>query len=161
MNQYKRNNFCQDCNKSSLYHFSTWLDELIANFTFFSYFSNKLEKSIYFFMEKIFVFLRIASLKKDFSLLHIHPRTSCFIKEGRKKGIEFKMVKGPFGYTNFLQARKNKKTARFEGLPTANFASKYDSSLIDNKEWVKKKLESHNFPLLKVGLFIFFKRRKL
>ncbi len=153
-------NFCKECNTPSSYHIQTWLDEFGEQLSYKFYFSSKLENLLSLALEKFFIFLKLASLHEDFAPSDIQPRSYCFIKEARKRGVKFKALKGPSGFTNNFQAEANGKVLRFEGLPIADFASRFDIGLVDNKERTKKKLKKANLPVAEGRAFWFWQKNK-
>ena len=154
---------CEDCGLTSIYHLQTWLDGLINQFT--AVLAVKIlprgcQKFFDILLEKIFIFLKLASLKEDFNYSDIQLRSVCFIEEAKKYGIKFKALYGPFGYTNYFQARLKDKTFRFESLPVADFLNKYPSQIIDDKKLVKEYLKKGNFPAAEGRAFWFWQKRK-
>ena len=142
-----RKKFCEDCGLPSSHHIHTWLEEIINLFLPQATISNKLEQASDVMLEKFFSFLGLVRLEANFSDHEIQSRSACFIKEARSRGVEFKALKGPFGYTNNFCAKKDGKVFRFESLPLANFASRYDVSFVDCKERTKKHLAKGGFPI--------------
>ena len=158
----KSKKYCKECEISSVHHIKTWLDEIInlppslpKNFLF-----EKLGRLIDVSAEKFFTGLQIGSMKNDFTSADIQLRSTCFIEEAKKQGIKFKAFHGPFGYTGRFQARYKEKIYRYEGLPVADFASKYESNLTDNKEQAKKHLKKGNFPIADGKIFWFWQKNK-
>ena len=154
--------YCKECEISSVHHIQTWLDEvanllppLPKNFLF-----EKLGRLIDISTEKFFTGLRLGSMRDDFTPADIQLRSTCFIEEAKKRGIKFEAFHGPFGYTGRFQARYKEKIYRFEGLPTADFAGKYGSSLTDNKGQAKRHLRKRNFPIADGKIFWFWQKNK-
>jgi D-alanine-D-alanine ligase-like ATP-grasp enzyme len=160
---YKRAKRCKDCGLSSFYHFQTWLEGLINQFTPFwllKILPGRLQEFFNVLLEKILIFLKLASLREDFNYSDIQLRSACFIEEAKKQGIEFKALYGPFGYTSYFQAKFKNKTFRFDSLPVANFLNKYPSQIIDDKKLVKEHLKKENFPVAEGRAFWFWQKRK-
>ncbi len=156
-------NYCEDCGTSSLYHTSTWLDELTNIFlphALLRFLPRKIDSFFEILLEKFFVLSRIASFKDDFTRADIQLRSSCFIEEGRKRGIKFRALRGPFGYTNHFQMEKQGKMSRFESLPLAEFLSKYGSWIVDDKEITKRHLSKGGFPVAPGKSFWFWQKEK-
>ena len=151
--------FCKDCGFPSAYHIQTWLEELANHLPDFSLF-----KKIKYFsdvlFEKIFTFFKVAFLKENFNLSDIQLRSACFIREARNHGIKFKILRGPFGYTNHILAEAEGRIFRFESLPTADFASKKNLDITNDKQKTKKLLRKKGFPVAEGRSFWFFQKRK-
>jgi len=120
----------------------------------------KLEYFFDLFLEKFFIFTKLASLRDDFTRADIQLRSTCFIEEARKRGIKFKALHGLFGYTNQFRAEFNKKIFRFESLPIANFAGKLNMQLVDDKERAKNHLKKGGFTIAEGRSFWFWEKRK-
>jgi len=144
----------------SIYHFQNWLDELISQLLPRLSLPRKLESLFNILIEKFFIFSKIASLRDDFTRSDIQLRTSCFIDEAKQRGIKFKALYGPFGYTNHFHAEINEKIFRFESLPIADFASKYGAQLVDDKERTKHRLKERNFPIADGRAFWFWQKKQ-
>ncbi len=156
----KKTKFCKDCGVPSTYHIQTWLDELVSRLLPPLSLPKKLELFFYFLLEKFFTFFKLFSVRDDFTSSDIQLRSTCFIKEAKKRGIKFKAFRGPFGYTNYFRAEINGKIFRFESLPIANFANKYESQFIDDKEWTKRHLRKGNFPIADGKAFWFWQKKQ-
>jgi cyanophycin synthetase len=152
--------FCDDCEMPSTYHLQTWLDELINRFLPRLSLPKKFELFFDILLEKSFIFSKLVSLRDDFTRSDIQLRTTCFIDEARKRGIKFKVLYGPFGYTNYFQAEINGKIFRFEGLPIADFASKHEAQLVDDKKRTKCRLRKKNFPIADGKAFWFWQKKQ-
>jgi len=158
----KSKKYCKECDISSIYHIKTWLDEIVnlspslpKNFLF-----EKLGRLIDVSVEKFFIFLRLSSMRKGFTPTDIQLRSTCFIEEAKKRGVKFEAFHGPFGYTGRFQAKYKEKIYRYEGLPIADFAGKYGSSLTDNKGQTKRHLKKGNFPIANGKIFWFWQKNK-
>lgn len=118
----------------------------------------KLESFSDVLIEKTFLLAGLIKIKDDFLPSEIQMRSACFINEARKRGVKFKATKGPVGYTNHFCAEIGSQKIRFESLPVANHASKYDSSFVDCKERTKKHLKKGGFPIAEGKSFWFWQR---
>lgn len=154
--------YCKECDMLSVYHIKTWLDEIMnllpslpKNLPF-----EKLGEFIDIFAEKFFILLRLGSMRSNFTFLDIQSRSICFIDEAKKQGVRFEAFHGPFGYTGRFQAKYKGRIYRFEGLPIADFASKYGSDLINNKEQTKRHLKKGEFPIADGKIFWFWQKNK-
>jgi len=87
-------------------------------------------------------------------------RSACFIEEAKKRGVKFKAIKGPAGYTNNFCAEIKNKKIRFESLPASEHASHYDISFVDCKNRTKKHLQKGNFPVASGKLFWIWQKKK-
>ena len=156
----KSKKFCEDCGLPSTHHLQTWLDEFTNHFSPRLRLPRKIEKFFDVLLEKFFTFFGLVSLRNDFTSSDIQLRSTCFIDEFRKRGGSIKALRGPFGYTNHFRAEINDKVVRFEGLPIADFVSKYDIRLVDDKEKTKLHLSQGNFPIAKGKSFWFWQKKK-
>lgn len=150
--------YCKDCGLPAAHHIQTWLDEITNTLMPRLRLSNKLESFFDFFLEKTFLSVGLIKMRDDFLFSEIQMRSACFIDEARKQGIKFKAAKGPVGYTNHFCAEIGSKKVRFESLPIAGHASKYDVSFVDCKERTKNHLSKGNFPIAKGKSFWFWQK---
>ena len=111
-------------------------------------------------LEKIFTAFGLCAAVKDFTREDISARTMCFIEEGRKRGWEFEALRGPFGFIPHYRMRKDGKLFRFEGLPTADFLRRERLALVDDKDYVKRRMAAGGFPVLPSRAFWFFQKEK-
>lgn len=153
-------NFCQDCGTPSYYHIETWIDEFTNRLLPNIKLPRKLEQFFDVLIEKFFTFSRIACLRDDFTSSDIQLRSTCFINELKKRGATVRALRGPAGYTNHFRAEINHKIVRFEGLPTAEFISKHDTRLIDDKARTKSRLQKGKFPTAQGQSFWFWQKKK-
>ncbi len=153
-------NFCNDCGMPFLYHIQTWLEELTSRFLPKISLPRRVEHFFDILIEKLLTFFRLASLRKDFTHSDIELRTTCFIEEARKRGVRFKGFRTRFGYANYFRAEIDGKVFRFEGLPIADFVSKYKVKFVDDKAKTKVRLRAKNFPVADGRAFWFWQRRK-
>lgn len=156
----KSRKFCQDCGMSSVYHLQTWLDEFTSRLMPRIKLPRKLERFFDILLEKFFTFSRLASLRNDFARSDVQLRSSCFIDEFRGRGGSIKALRGPVGYTNRFRAEVGGKVIRFESLPIADFVSRYDPQLVDDKKKTKLHLQKGNFPIAEGKSFWFWQKKK-
>lgn len=147
--------FCKDCGLPASYHIQTWIGGLLDHFlpsvppTFLS---GKIEK--------LFVFLGLASWQDNFTVSDIQLRSTCFINEARQQGITFQALYGPFGYTGYFRMQLKGKTFYFEGLPLTGSLNKKNACFIDDKELTKQQLKKGGFPVVSGKSFWFFQKKK-
>ena len=153
-------NFCKDCGQSKLYHLNTWLEELINRFLPSLKLPRQIEAVFSVALEKIFTILKIARLRTDFTVADIQLRSSCFIKEMRKRGVICYAMQSVFGYTNHFKIEVNGKTFRFETLPRAEFVNKYTTKIVDDKELTKRYCKKGGFPVADGQSFWFWQKTK-
>lgn len=156
----KNKSFCEDCGMSSVYHIETWLDELVNRFLPSIRVPRKIERFFAVLLEKFFTFSALVSLRDDFTRSDIQLRSTCFINEFRKRGGSIQALCGPFGYTNHFKAEINGKAVLFESLPTADFASAYNTRLVDDKAKTKLRLCKGGFPVTEGKAFWFWQKKK-
>ena len=111
-------------------------------------------------LEKSFSSIGLIKMRDNFLLSEIQMRSACFIDEARKRGVKFQATKGPVGYTNHFCAEVNGQKYRFESLPVAEHASKYDVSFVDCKERTKNHLKKGNFPIADGKSFWFWQKNR-
>lgn len=153
-------NFCEDCGHSNWHHFNTWLEELSRHFLPSLKLPRQIETIFEIVLEKIFTILKIARFRTDFSVADIQLRSFCFIKEMKKRGAVCYAMQSIFGYTNHFKIKVGGKTFRFETLPTAEFASKYTTKIVDDKELTKRFCKKGGFPVVDGRAFWFWQKRK-
>jgi len=152
--------YCKDCDLPTIHHIQTWGDEIISVLIPQLKLSRKLESFFDASFEKMFSFVGLIRMRGDFLFSDIQMRSACFINEARKQGLTFKVARGPLGYTNHFSAEVNGKKFRFEGLPIAEYISKYDISFVDCKEKTKKHLSKGNFPIAESKVFWFWRKNQ-
>ncbi len=156
----KTEKICKDCGLSSYYHIQSWLNELNDRLLPEIRLPRKVEEFFDLWLEKFLIFLKLASLRDDFTRSDIQLRSSCFIDEFRGRGGSVKALRGPNNFTNRFWAEIQSRAVRFEGLPIANFASRYNIRLVDDKKKTKRHLEMGGFPIAKGQSFWFWQRGK-
>lgn len=156
----KKNKNCQDCGTSSYNHLQTWLDEFVNHLLPRVKLPRKVEEFFDILLEKFFTFSGLTSLRSDFTRSDLQLRSTCFINEFRRRGGAIKALRGPAGYTNHFRAEIDGRVVRFESLPLADFVSKYDGRLVDDKEKTKLHLEKGHFPLAEGKSFWFWQKQK-
>lgn len=154
---------CKDCKKPSIYHLQTWIEGLLSHLLPSWPLNSSLEKLGRYLetgLQKLLILLGVISVEEDFTSSDIPLRSTCFIREGRKQGIKFKALRGPFGYTGNFQMQIEGKNFHFEGLPRADFLSEHSAQVIDDKEITKKYLKREGFPTTRGKSFWFFQKGK-
>ena len=152
--------YCKDCDLPAAYHIQTWLDEIASALAPHLRLPKRLESFFDFLLEKTFTTAGLIKMKDDFSLSEIQMRSACFVNEARKRGVRFKVAKGPVGYTNYFYAEIGTKRIRFESLPAVEHISRYDVSLVDCKERTKNHLKNGNFPIAEGKFFWIWQKRQ-
>lgn len=160
MNRKNQKFFCRDCGHSCFYHIFSWLEEVNNHLLPRLSMPAKWERVFGWFLDKLLLTLGILKIDDNFTESDIQLRTTCFIKEARKKGVQFKALKGPWGYTNHFQAQIRNKTIKFDGLPLVDFPDKDCSSLLEDKEKTKQKLTKAGFPVAPGKSFWFWQKRR-
>lgn len=145
---------------SSAYHIQTWLNEFTNRFLPRITLPRKLELFFDVLLEKFFTFSGLAELRDDFTVHDIQLRSACLIEELRKRGVTIQALRGPLGYTNHFRLEIDGKVIRFESLPIADFVSKYDTRLVDDKEKTKLHLRKGNFQIAEGKSFWFWQKEK-
>jgi len=151
---------CKDCGQPSLCHLNTWLDELSGRLFPTLKLPRKVEDAFDVLLEKFLIAMKLAEYRADFAGADIQLRSGCFIKEMKKRGASFCALKSASGFTNHFKAEINGKTFRFEMLPTAGFASKYATAIVDDKDLAKRHCKRGGFPVATGRLFWFWQRTK-
>jgi cyanophycin synthetase len=151
---------CKDCGLPAAYHIQTWIDEITSSIMPRLRLPKRIESFFDVVLEKTFSSIGLIKMRDDFLLSEIQMRSACFIDETRKRGVKFKAAKGPFGYTNHFCAEVNGQKYRFESLPVAEHASKYDISFVDCKERTKNHLKKGNFPIADGKSFWFWQKNR-
>jgi D-alanine-D-alanine ligase-like ATP-grasp enzyme len=156
----KDKNFCKECGQSNWHHFSTWLEELTNHILPPLKLPPKIEAVFDILPEKILTAMGLAKFRTDFTSSDIQLRTTCFIEEMKKRGAVFHALQSIFGTTNHFKMEVSGKTFRFETLPTADFASKYNARIVDDKELTKRHCKKGGFPVAEGKAFWFWQKRK-
>ena len=152
--------YCPDCGMHSAYHFNTWLEEITNSLMPKLRLPRRLNSWFDVIFEKVFSGIGLIKMRDDFLFSEIQMRSACFIDEARKRGIKFQAAKGPVGYTNHFCAEVNGQKIRFESLPVAEHASKYDISFVDCKERTKNHLKKSAFPIADGKSFWFWQKNR-
>ncbi|MBU0723104.1 hypothetical protein KKH46_02755 [Patescibacteria group bacterium] len=156
----ERKNFCKECGHSNWYHLNTWLEELNRHLLPQLKLPRQVETVFDVAFEKIFTILKIVRFRIDFSVADIPLRSSCFIKEMKKRGAVCYAMQSVFGYNNHFKIEVSGKTFRFETLPLAEFANKYTTKIVDDKELTKRHCKKGGFPIAGGRSFWFWQKRK-
>ena len=139
--------YCKDCDLLAVRHIQTWFDEITDTLMPKLRLSRKFDAFFDALLERFMVAIGLIKMKDDFLLSKIQMRSACFIDEARKRGVKFKIAKGPLGYTNHFCAERANKRIRFESLPDAGHVGKYDASFVNCKERTRGHLKKGNFPI--------------
>ncbi len=150
--------FCNDCSLPATHHIQTWLDEFSGRLPELSL-PKKVDSFLDFGLEKAFSSVGLIKMRDDFALSEIQMRSACFVEEARKRGVNFKAAKGPFGYTGYFCADVAGKKIRFAGLPTADFVNGRSASFVSCKQKTKIHLEKGNFPIAEGKSFWFWQKK--
>lgn len=154
---------CKDCGPLPISHFQNWVDDLL-----YLLFPQKLfkflpSKSLHYFsnlLDKILIKSKFLSPKSEFSRHLISLRSTVFMEEAKKYGINFCALQSPFRYTNYFLMELGGKTFSFEGLPRAEFLGNPVSQIIDDKFLVKSHLKKFNFPIAEGKSFLWFQKNR-
>lgn len=151
---------CKDCGLPTAHHIQTWGDEIISTLMPRLRLPKKIESFLDVALEKTFSSIGLIKMRDDFLFSEIQMRSACFIDEARKRGVKYQVAKGPFGYANHFCAEVNGQKIRFESLPVAKHASKYNVSFVDCKERTKNHLKKGNFPIADGKSFWFWQKNQ-
>jgi len=151
---------CKDCGLPAAHHIQTWLDEITSSIMPRLRLPKKIKSFFDVMLEKSFSSIGLIKMRDDFLFSEIQMRSACFIDEARKRGVKFQAAKGPVGYTNHFCAEVNGQKYRFESLPVAEHASKYDISFVNCKERTKNHLKKGGFPIADGKSFWFWQKNR-
>jgi cyanophycin synthetase len=151
---------CKDCDLPTTHHIQTWIDEITSSIMPRLRLPKRIESFFDVVLEKTFSSIALIKMRDDFLFSEIQMRSACFIDEARKRGVKFKVAKGHVGYTNAFCAEINGQKIRFESLPVAEHASKYDASFVDCKERTKNHLKKGGFPIADGKSFWFWQKNR-
>lgn len=144
----ERGNYCKSCGQSNWCHFDSWTEELNRRFLPPIKLPSKIIEIIDIFIEKIFTIPKLARYKTDFTISSNVPlRVFLFADEMRKRGAVCSVLHSFFGFTNQVKMDIQGRTFRFYGYPTAEFASKYDTRITDDKVLAKDHCKIGGFPV--------------
>lgn len=157
----ERRNYCTSCGQSNLHHIDSWIEELSRR----SLPPVKLPKKILqiadIFIEQIFIIPRLARYRTDFTASSGLPlRAFLFSQEITKRGAVCSSLHSFAGFTNHIRVDVDGKRFRFDGFPTAEFASKYDSRITDDKVLAKDHCKIGGFPIAEGQSFWFWQKNK-
>ncbi|MBI5420925.1 MAG: hypothetical protein HZA35_01280 [Parcubacteria group bacterium] len=154
----QNNKYCDDCGPLPTNHLGAFYESLS------SYLLPSLSPHIvnFFFhpIEKALLLSRVISLDNTFSKDKVPLRSFVFIEEARKNELECFASKTPFGYSNIFFVQYKGKLHSFEGLPAAEHTNTTESTKIDDKMYVKRRLEHHSLPTPEGKHFWFFNAKK-
>ncbi|MBI4276409.1 hypothetical protein HY629_01065 [Candidatus Uhrbacteria bacterium] len=137
---------CADCGPLPTNHVHHWIQECIEFFFRVLPFHGRTSSWGEQWVDRLFLFLKLATLdpnplRKDISL-----RTTIFTDEAEKHGMRFAAIKTRFGtYNNNFSMWMGKRRYFFEGLPRAPHAFRCPID-IDDKWAVKRHLARQGFP---------------
>ena len=156
----KPHNFCKDCDKSHLWHISTWIEDII------DWVMPKREPPIWFtnvissFIEKILTLPGIGRFRTDIPINDIPLRSLCFMKELEKRGAIPSLLYTFGSCTSHMKVLVNGKVIRFEGLPTVDWRSTDVTHIVSDKERTKQHLKKGGFPIATGNSFTCFEKKK-
>lgn len=151
---------CKGCGQSGLHHFNAWMEGLTNNILPQLKFPPKIETFLDILFEKFFIVTKIAEYRSDFTSSDILLRSTCFIDEMKNRGAVFHVLRSVFGFTDHFKMKLGDKTFRFEKLPIADFASKYTTAIVDDKESAKRHLKKGGFPVADGRSFWFWQKKE-
>src|SRR3989344_3904054 len=132
--------FCPDCGPLPVNHFHNWTSDMI-HFILESTVGKIVPASLNYFLDqrlqRAMVRLGVLRPVKNIDLEKISLRTTVFLKEAEKAGIECENLLSYSGPTNYFRLRINDRVHYFEGLPRAEQRETRISKLIDDKAEVK------------------------
>jgi D-alanine-D-alanine ligase-like ATP-grasp enzyme len=150
---------CRECGRSNLHHLTTWLEELSNHLLPPLRLPVRIDAAFDIALEKIFAITHLAESRSDFTAADIQLRSSCFIEEMRKCGAVFYALRSVFGYTNHFKMEIGGRTFRFETLPTAGFASRYSTGIVDDKAASRDHCRKGGYPIADGRSFWFWQKR--
>ncbi|MBI5077682.1 hypothetical protein HZB94_04870 [Candidatus Falkowbacteria bacterium] len=155
---FRRQLICKDCGPLPASHFEKYVE------SFVDFFLPKIDVrwfgKIDWIFERFFLVLGIFKKEQCFPYDKVSLRSTVFIDEAKKRGMEFWALKSPFCYINAFQMKWRDKIFSFEGLPRVEFLEGKKSRLIDDKAGVKRVLSENNIPTPAGAVFWFWQKRK-
>lgn len=149
---------CKDCGPLPTSHFGKYVE------SFVDFLLPKINarrfKVIDWIFESLFLFIGAIRKEQNFPYDKISLRSTVFIDEAKKRGMEFWALKSPVCYINTFHMKWRDKVFSFEGLPRAEFLDGEKSQLIDDKAAVKRILLENNLPTPAGRVFWFWQKRK-
>ena len=146
---------CADCGPLPMNHWENYLSGLAGGLFSFTppyILSHGLEK----FLVKFLGALRLVHAKKTFDYAKVSLRTTIFIDEAKKRGMDVEVLHGPLDYLNYFRMWFKNRVYLFEGLPRAPWLSGRVLEKIDDKMFVKKHLSRASFPVAEGKSFSWF-----
>jgi len=157
----KRKNYCKSCGQSNLHHIDSWTEELGRRFLPPIKLPKKILEIVDVFIENILIIPRLARYRTDFSISsNIQLRAFLFAQEMRKRGAVCAFLHSFVGFTNHIRIDVSGKRFRFDGFPTAEFVSKYDSRITNDKVLAKDHCKIGGFPIAEGRSFWFWQKNK-
>ena len=153
---------CEDCHPFPQTHLENWITDHVETLIA-PLFQSVIPERIFSlgdqWIGRIFTGLGIVSPEKNFSLDAINPITAAFVRAGRKRGIEFTALKGPFGYIPYMRMKIGERVFEFEKLPRAEFKNKSALAHCADDKWkVKQELRNAGFPFIPGQAFWWFQK---
>lgn len=154
------NYFCDDCRRSKLYHVDRWVTEIMDSILPPLKLSKKVQAIFDACIEKVFVVTHLATLRTDFTLTDVPFQSWYFIEELKKRGAVTEALWPVFGSINHFKVTVKGKVFRFQGLPIADFLSKYNTMLLSDKAATRHHAQKGGFPIPQGHLFSFWQQTK-
>ncbi|MEA2715352.1 MAG: glutamate--cysteine ligase [Candidatus Parcubacteria bacterium] len=157
----EQRNFCGSCGRSNLHHIDTWMGELARHMRLPFRLSSRLEPAGNLLLQAIFIFLGLARYRQDFTAADIPLRSFVFLEEMKKRGAVCSVLHSSIGgFTDHIKVEIGGRAFRFEGLPLAEFMSRYDSRIVDDKIHAKRHCQAANFPVAAGRSFWFWQKSR-
>lgn len=151
---------CKDCGPLPTSHFEkyveSFIDFLLPKIDIHSQYGRWFDV----FFEKLFLMLGLLKKEQNFPYDKISLRSTVFIDEAKKRGMEFWALKSPACYINAFHLKWRGKVFSFEGLPRAEFLDGEKSRLIDDKAAVKQVLLTNKIPTPEGRQFWFWQKQR-
>lgn len=161
---------CEHCFPFPPSHLANWADDLIS-LLFYpvfdaavpSFFTSPLvDKAV----TNALLALGIVRKEKDFPLRDINPIAALFVTHGRKRGLEFEALRGPFGYLTFFRMRVPATKGAHSAKGAGGYVHEIDrlpgasahSFIADDKWKVKGALAEHGYPVARGKSFWWFQK---
>jgi D-alanine-D-alanine ligase-like ATP-grasp enzyme len=151
---------CQDCGPLPTSHFEKYVESFVDFLLPKINTRSKFLRWFDGFFENLFLTLGILKKEQNFPADKISLRSTVFIDEAKKRGMEFWALKSPVCYINAFHLKWRDKIFSFEGLPRAEFFDGKNSCLIDDKAAVKKVLLENKIPTPEGKKFWFWQKRQ-
>lgn len=156
-------NYCHDCETPTRAHFFNWMSELLELCMptwLLKIVPKSLARTLDRGMERVLVFVGLASFDEQFAHHDIQPRSACFMREAKSRGATCAALKGPAGYNNRFRISRGGEELYFEGLPLCGSKNTETDFMIDDKKLTKDFLQKNGFPVADGNAFWFWQRKK-